>query len=138
MGKGQVAPLGEHDVEVEVRGERLVQPDRTVVEPHAFGGQVIGPDYGGVPAGTAPAHVALVEHCHLANPVIGGEIVGRGETVDSGADDDDVVGPLEVVLAPDTLPFMLGQSVANEPESRVSLCGRSVPVAGTLFQGGEA
>ena len=86
VGEGEVAPLGEHDVEVEVGGERLVEPDRAVVEADAFGGQVVGTDDGGVAARAAAADVALVEHGHLANAVIGGEIVGGGETVDSGAD----------------------------------------------------
>ena len=95
VGEGEMAALGEHDVEIEVRRERLVEPNRAVVETHAFGSQVVGADDGGVAARAAATDVALVDHGHAPNAVVGRQVVRRRETVHPGADDHDVVGPFQ-------------------------------------------
>src|SRR5262249_19842936 len=102
MGEGEVALLREHDVEVEFAGEAFVELDGLVVERDALGGAVVGADDGGVASAGAAAEVALVEDGDAGDAAFG-EVVGDGEAVDAGADDDDVVGGLEIVTAPHPL-----------------------------------
>src|SRR3954447_1359796 len=99
VGQRQVPVLGEQHVEVEVLRERLVQLHARLVEAGAFGRQIVGADDGGVSARGARAQVAAVEHGDLLDAVTLGQVVGRGQAVCAGADDDDVVARLEVVVA---------------------------------------
>src|SRR3990172_3061628 len=88
--------------------QRLVEPDRPVVKLPAFGGQVVRADDGGVATGATPPNVSLVEHRHPVDPVVLGQVIGRGQPVNSGADDHHVVASFEVMTAPDRWPGFAG------------------------------
>src|SRR5262249_47559891 len=80
-----------HDVVVEVLTESIPQFDRVVVDPGAFVVEIVGTDDGGVAAGISAAEPALFEHGDIGDAVFLGEVVGGGEAMAAGADDDDIV-----------------------------------------------
>ena len=104
MGEGEVASDAEHDVDVELGGHFVVEGEGAVVEGDACWGEVVGAHDGCVSARAAGAEVGLIEHGDVGDAVVFGEIVGGGEAVDASADDDGVVGFLEVLGAPNFGP----------------------------------
>ena len=115
----QHAPLAEHQVVVELLREALPELQRMLVEGGAFVPQVVGADHGGVAPGVAAAEPALLQHRDVGNTVEGGEVVGGGEPVPAGADDDDVVGRLRRGAPPLLRPaLVMAQRVAREAEDR--------------------
>ena len=94
----------EHDVEVQLRGEALVEPMGEGVERDAFGIEIVGADDGRVPPGVAAADPPFLQHGDAREAVRLGEIVGRGEAVAAAADDDGVIGFLWLRRAPGRLP----------------------------------
>ena len=87
VGQRQVPPLGEHDVEVQLRRQLLVELHRAVVERDAFGCQVVRPHDGGVAARSTAPDVALVDHRHVGDAPPRGQVVRGGEPVHARADD---------------------------------------------------
>ena len=93
VGEQYQAALAQHDVEIQLLRETLVEPQRKVVQPGAFRIQVI-----------ERTMVVLRPCCRRrssrarsprpADAVILGEIVGGGEPMAAAADDDDVVAGL--------------------------------------------
>ena len=100
MRQGEVPALAEHDVEIEFRRHLLVQLHALVVEAHAFGGEIVAADDGGVASAAAGADVALFQHGHVGDAVIFGQIIGAGQPVGAAADDDDIVAGLQFVCLP--------------------------------------
>ena len=96
MGEGEMAALGIHDVDVELDRQAAEQLDRFLVEGDTLRRQVVGAHDGGVAGGVAAGEPAAVEHRDIGDAVMGGEVIGRGEAVPAGADDDDVVARLQV------------------------------------------
>ena len=80
-----------HDVVVEVLAEPVPQLQRVVVDAGALVIEVVGADDGGVAAGVAAAEPALFQHRDIGDAVHLGEVVGGGQPMPAGADDDDVV-----------------------------------------------
>ena len=78
---------------------------------------------------TLAAEVALVEHRHAGDPVIGRQVVGGGQAVHAGTDDDDVVAVAQRVVAPGARPLFPGQPVAQQRQRGVS-GGPAVRLAG--------
>ena len=97
----EVPVLREHEVEVELGRELLVELDALLVERRALGSAVVRADDRRVPAGRARADVALLEDRDVRDPVVLREVVGGREAVRAAADDDDVVVPPERVRAPE-------------------------------------
>ena len=95
----QVTLLREQEVVVELLRELLVQPERLLVEGHALGRPVVRTNDRGVAAGSTGAHVALVEDGDVTDAALG-ELVRDREPVGAAADDHDVVGVLQLVMAP--------------------------------------
>ena len=91
VGQRKMPAPGEHHVEVKICGQGAVELHRAVVEPDALWSEVVRADDRGVPSGSAATDVALVQYGDAANPVITGQVVGRGQAVHAGADDHDVV-----------------------------------------------
>ena len=115
----EVAAAGEHHVEVEVGSELAVELDRAVVEPDPLWRQVVRAEDGRVPARAAGAQVALVQHCHVGDPVIGSQVIGGCQPVHAAADDDDVVGALQLMRSPGRRPFLMRQAATEETERGV-------------------
>ena len=95
------AALADHGVVVEVLLQSLPQLHRPFVERRVAGQQVVGADDGGVAADVAAAEPALLQHRDIGDPVLLGEIERGRQPVPAAADDDDVVGRLELGVAPD-------------------------------------
>ena len=119
VGQREVAPLGEHDVQVQVVGHRLVEGQRAVIEGHSLGREVVGAHDGGVAAGAATSHVALVDHGHVGDAMVLGQVVGRGEAMHPGADDDDVIGVAHLGASPHPWPVASCQAVLDQSGCRV-------------------
>ena len=77
----EVPVLREHEVEVELGGEPLVESDALLVEGRALRRAVVRADDGRVPAGGTGADVALLEDRDVRDPVVTREVVGRREAV---------------------------------------------------------
>ena len=96
----QVAALREQQVEVELLREALVELHARVVEARALGRLVVRAQDRRVAPGRARADVALLEHRDIGDPVLS-QVVRGGQAVRAAADDDDVVGVLQLrALAP--------------------------------------
>ncbi len=81
VGQREVPVLGEEEVEAELRSEALVELQRRVVEARSLDGLVVAAQDRGVAACRTRADVALLEHRHVADAVVAGQVVGRGEPV---------------------------------------------------------
>ena len=92
----QVPVLGEHEVEVELLREPLVEPDALAVERRALGRAVVRADDRRVATRGARADVRLLEDRDVADAVPLREVVRGREPVRPAADDDDLVAPLEL------------------------------------------
>lgn len=100
VGQGQMPPLAEHHVEVQFAGHLLVELDALIVETHPLGGEVVAADDGGVAAAAPGADIALVEHGHIGDPVIFGQIIGAGQPMRPAADDHHLVLVAQGYLPP--------------------------------------
>ena len=98
--EGQVPVLREHEVEVELLREALVQRHALAVELGALGGAVVRADDRRVPAGCPGADVRLLEDADVLDPVVLREVVRGREPVRAAADDHHVVAALELAARP--------------------------------------
>ena len=102
------AALAEQDRVVEVVLQALPELEGVLVDGRALVPQVVRPDQGGV-AGHVPARQpAPLQHRHVGDPVVLGQVVRGREAVPAAADDDHVVGPLGLRVAPQEVG-VLGQ-----------------------------
>ena len=96
-----------HDVVVQILGEPVPQLQRVVVDAGALVIEVVGADDGGVAAGIAAAEPALFQHRDIGDAVLLGEVVGGGEAMAAGADDDDIVFRARLGRGPLLLPALV-------------------------------
>ena len=116
----QDAALRDHGVEVEVLLEALPQLHRPFVEGVVARQQVVGADDGGVAPDVARAQPALLQHGHIGEAMLLGEVVGSGQAMPAAAHDDDVVFRLGLGLAPGRRPVLVaGRGVLQEREDGV-------------------
>ncbi len=92
----QVPVLREHEVEVELVRQALVQPHALAVEGRALGRAVVRADDRRVAPGRARADVRLLEDRDVRDPVALREVVRGREPVRAAADDDDLVPALQL------------------------------------------
>ena len=97
----------EHHVVVEFL--RQPRPQLVGVAIDALGGrpQVVRAHDGGVAAGVAAAEPALLQHGDVGDAVLLGHVIGGGEAVAAGADDDDVIGRLRLGRTPLLRPILV-------------------------------
>ena len=95
-----MAALREQQVEVQLLRQALVQLHARVVEARALGRLVVRAQDRRVAPRRARPDVARLEDRDVADPVLLLQVVRGREAVRAAADDHDVVGPLEVALAP--------------------------------------
>ncbi|MNR34900.1 hypothetical protein D3C85_1527090 [compost metagenome] len=69
--------------------------------------QVVGAHDGGVARGVAAAQPALLDHRHVGDAVLLGQVVGGGQAVPATADDDHVVDFFRGWRAPHALPVFV-------------------------------
>ena len=96
MGEREMAADGIEDVVVEILAQPLIEADGFVVEAHALRRQIVRADDGRVAGGVAAGEIALVQHRDIGDAPVLGQVIGRGEAMAAGADDDDVVGGLQL------------------------------------------
>ena len=70
--------------------------------------QVVGPDQGGVAGHVAAGEPAPLQHRDVGDAVVLGQVVRGRQAVAAAADDDHVVGPLRLRVAPEEVG-VLGQ-----------------------------
>ena len=97
----------EHHVVVQLLRQCRPQPMRVSID--ALGGlpQIVGADDGGVAAGIAAAEPAFLQHGDVRHAVLLGHVIGGGEPMSAGADDDDVVEALRLGRAPLLRPILV-------------------------------
>ena len=101
----EVPMLREHEVEVQVLRELLVELDALLVEGSALGGAVVGPDDRRVPARGPGADIALLENRDVVDAVVRRQVVRGREPVRAAADDDNVVVALQLARLREDLPL---------------------------------
>ena len=99
VSNGKMALLREHDVVIKLERQAFVELDALVIKRHTLRRAIVGANDGRVPSAGAAAEVSLVEHCDVRDAAFA-EVVGNSQTMDAGADDDDVVGGFQVMAAP--------------------------------------
>src|SRR3546814_747059 len=101
------ATLREHDVVIQLLAQPLPQVERMVVELGAFVIEVVGADDGGIAPRIAAAEPTLLDHCHIADAVLLGQIIGRAQAVPAGADNHDVIFGFRLGIRPLLLPALV-------------------------------
>jgi len=96
--EGVMTPRRIEQIQIEIDGEILPQAHALVVEFHPLGSEIVRANDGGVAAGIAAAEIAFVEHRHVADTVIAGQVIGRRQTVAARPDDDHVVTRFQRVV----------------------------------------
>jgi hypothetical protein len=91
MREQHETPLAQHDVEVQILGETLVEPQRKIVEARTLGIQVIRTYDRRIAAGVAATDPAALEHGDIRDAMVLGEIIRGRKPVAAAADHDDVV-----------------------------------------------
>ena len=93
LGVKQVegAALAHHRVEIELALEPFPQLQRVLVEADIVRVEVVGADDGGVAPDVAQPDRALLQHRHVGNTVLGGEVESGRQSMTAAADDHDTV-----------------------------------------------
>ena len=114
----EMAALGIHHVDVEIVRQPAPQLDGLLVELDALGRQIVGADDRGVARRVAAGEPTLVQDAHVLDAVLRGQIVGDGQAMAAGADDDHVVGGLELRAPAEVrvVRVLFGQRVLQEGE----------------------
>ncbi len=114
------APLTEHDIEVQLLAESLVELQRVLIERRAFVPQIVRANDGGVASRVAAAEPALLQHGHVPDAVLLGEVVRRRQPVAAAADDHHVVLGFWLGAAPRERPVLVvAESISNKAEYRI-------------------
>ena len=100
MCQREVSPLAEHDVEVEVFRQPLVELDAGIVETDTLRCEIVRPDDGCIAPGATGPDVTLVDDGHVRDAVIPRQIVGAGQPMGAATDDDDVIVVLQRPVVP--------------------------------------
>ena len=98
----------------------VVERQRAVVEGHTLGGQVVRAHDGGVAPRSAAAQIALVDNGNVGDAVVGCQVVGGGKAMNAAANNDHVVGRLEVMVSPHPWPVLTGQALLRQRRRAVA------------------
>jgi hypothetical protein len=110
-----LAALGDHAVEVQLVGQAFPQLHRMLEEGRVAADHVVRADQRCVAAHVAGADVAPLDHRHVGDAVVLGEIIGRGEAMAAAADDHHVIGGSGRGLLPGSRPGKIRlQGMARE------------------------
>src|SRR5262249_26567886 len=101
-----------------------------LVEMGALVPEVVGAHDGRVAPGIAAAEPALLDHRHIGDAMLLGEVIGRRQAMAAAADDDDVVARPRLGAAPGFGPvLMIAARVARQAEDRVAGSHRLSPAS---------
>src|SRR5690606_6213856 len=90
--------------------------------------KVVRADDGGVAAGIAAAEPALLDDRDIGDAEVLAEIVGGGEAVAAGADDQHVVFPLRLGRGPGAFPtLMVAHRLAHDGEDGIAFQAHANP-----------
>ena len=107
----------EHDVVVQVLAQRLVEAARLFVDRGRGVLQVVRPDDRGVAPGVAAAKPALFDDRDIGDAVVLAKVIGGGQTMPPGADDDGVIGGFRFGRGPGAFPaHVVAQRLAGDGE----------------------
>src|SRR3984957_12647685 len=121
VGNIEDAALAQHDVEVELARQPLIEPERQVIESDRLGIEVVRPHDGGVAAGVAAPEPALLDHADARALVGLGEVVSSRQAMSAAADDDELINRLGFRLTPRLRPaFVAGEALAQKSEGRIA------------------
>src|SRR5262249_44444618 len=95
------AALAEQDLVAELLLQSFPQLERVLVDARALVPQVVGPDDRGVAGHVAAGQPALLQHRHVGDPVVLGEVVRGGEAVPATAHDHHVVAAARLRIPPE-------------------------------------
>ena len=104
-----MAALRMHDVVVQLAFQLFPKLQRVRVEFRVARQEVVGPHNRGVAANIARAKVALFQHSYVGQPVVLGQIIGRGQPMPAAADHDGVIFGLGCGIAPRAAPACVAQ-----------------------------
>ena len=116
--------LAEQDRITEVVLEPFPQLQGVLIDSGAFVPQVVRPDERGVAGHVAAGQPAALQHRHVGDAVVFGQVVRGRQAVPATADDDDVVGRFRRRVAPQEIG-MIGQMRARGPGCHRVLSVRS-------------
>ena len=124
MAQVQHAALAHHRVEVQLLLHPLPELQGMGIELGIARQPVVRPHDGGVAPDVAPAEIALLEHRHVCQTVLLGEVKRRGQAMAAAADDDDIVFGFRVGSAPVGPPSAVaGQPLLqNAPARKTHAC----------------
>src|SRR5579863_4462679 len=115
------AALAQHDVEIELAREALIEAQREVVEGDRFGIEIVRAHDRRVAPGVAAAEPAFLDHADPGLLMGLGEVIGGREPVSAAADDDEVVSGLRSRFAPGLRPaFVAGEAMTQKSEGRIA------------------
>ena len=101
------AALTEHDIESKLPGQSLVQAQSEIIEVCALGIEVVRAHHRGIAPGIAATKPAALDHRHLADAVLLGQVVSRREPVPTATDDNHVIARLRCGAAPQLWPILM-------------------------------
>src|SRR5437016_4270272 len=91
-----------------------------LVEKRGFIPQIIGTDDGRIAGSITAAKIALLDDGDVADAMVLGQIVRRGEAVPACPDDDDVVGLFGVSAPPRRIPtFVVLEALREKRPGRI-------------------
>jgi len=111
--QGDVMALAEHHIVIQVVAQVFPQLERVLVELAVTRHHVVGAHNGRVAPGVATTEPALFEHRDIAQAVIFGEIVGRGQAVKASADDNNIIGFLRFGITPLAGPALVSTQASS-------------------------
>jgi len=94
-----VAARRVEQVEIEILRQVPPEAHALIVELHPFGREVVRADDGGIASRVAAADVSFLDHGDVANTMVAGQVVRGRQAVAAGADDHDVVGRFQRLVA---------------------------------------
>ena len=93
-----------HEVEIQLVGQPLIERHRFHVERNALVAQVVGADGNGVASDIAAAEPASLQDGNLLLPVIPGQVIGGGQPMSTGPDDQRIIVAGQRMTAPERTP----------------------------------
>src|ERR1039458_4389085 len=103
MCQRQMSALAEQHVPSQLLRHLFIKLHRCVIEGNAFRSAIVGSQDSRVATAVAAAEIAFVEQGDFLHSMTLAQIVGSSKSVNSSADDDNIIGTLECAGPPHSL-----------------------------------